>query len=380
MNKRLTVILFALLAVTSLLCLAGCVNEMDPTQDKVIATFNLGGGTLDTGSAEIKDDVKYAYDGNCLIVDPLTIINNGKPYKISRAGYEFLGWYKQADGDEKWAFSSDKIAESNVTLYAKWKRLPVYTYTMYFQNASGQEQKVSETAFYSVKKGDTFNDSSKRAKRDGYSVYGYYSDLECTTEWDSNYKHPGGEGENDADVKVYVKYIQGNWTVVSDVEQLVKAIDNGEAVWLKNDIDCKGQELDFGKEAVTINGDDLNDGKYGINNLVVNAGSGNIRHVTCSIFGTLRANSQIKNVDFKNTEFRCVGITGTPVSVKLAALAERVYENVTVDNVFVSGKFVIDREDFAQYEARFKNAIDGEHSAAVNNFDATISTEKIGEN
>ena len=41
------------------------------------------------------------------------------PVNPTKAGYIFVGWYKEADYTTKWNFSADTVTE-NTTLYAKW--------------------------------------------------------------------------------------------------------------------------------------------------------------------------------------------------------------------------------------------------------------------
>ena len=43
-----------------------------------------------------------------------------EPVAPTREGYTFGGWYKEADCQNAWDFTTEKMPASNVTLYAKW--------------------------------------------------------------------------------------------------------------------------------------------------------------------------------------------------------------------------------------------------------------------
>ena len=43
-----------------------------------------------------------------------------KPQEPTKAGYTFVGWYKEEQCENPWDFTTDKVPASNVTLYAKW--------------------------------------------------------------------------------------------------------------------------------------------------------------------------------------------------------------------------------------------------------------------
>ena len=74
--------------------------EQDATQSYTVAFNTMGGNACDSQSVLF----------NGLVV---------KPSDPSKDGYIFAGWYKEADYQTKWDFTTDKIT-SDVTIYAKW--------------------------------------------------------------------------------------------------------------------------------------------------------------------------------------------------------------------------------------------------------------------
>ena len=65
----------------------------------------------------------------------------GRPADPAKTGFEFKGWFKEADCRNEWKFDTDTV-EGDITLYAKWEEKkddgpgqnPVYTVTF---NANG---------------------------------------------------------------------------------------------------------------------------------------------------------------------------------------------------------------------------------------------------
>ena len=60
-------------------------------------------------------------------VTPILAAGGGtinKPADPIREGYVFLGWYKDDDCEDAWNFGEDTVT-ADITLYAKWERIPV---------------------------------------------------------------------------------------------------------------------------------------------------------------------------------------------------------------------------------------------------------------
>ncbi len=100
--KRISVILLAIVAVLSL---SACGNkvEVDDSINVVFFTANDGAtpiaSQLDLSAGDLVN----------VPVDPV------------RAGYDFLGWYKDYTGNEQWDFATDTVGNTSIVLYANWE-------------------------------------------------------------------------------------------------------------------------------------------------------------------------------------------------------------------------------------------------------------------
>jgi uncharacterized repeat protein (TIGR02543 family) len=111
--------------------------------DKYIVSFNSSNGDL---------------------IEPITGILPGekiaKPQNPSKAGYSFIGWYKDEQLSTAWNFTIDTVTE-NITLYAKWELIPLSTVSTY-------------NRFYFEKTEWIQNGDEKIYKKDGKLQYTLY--------------------------------------------------------------------------------------------------------------------------------------------------------------------------------------------------------------
>lgn len=359
--KKKYLILFALIVAT-LMLVSGCGSKQDELEGKYVATFELNGGKLDIGSTEVDSKINYAYEPESFIIDPATYGN----YKISRPGYVFTGWYKTADCNEnnKWDFKTEKITSEKLTLYAGWVKEIVYTFSVCYLD--GTETKTLGS--YNVSAGDAFEDYRKYAeKRDGFTSLGYYKDAECTTPWNSNDKHPGGE--TDTDVKVYVDYLEGEWIVVDSYTKLLNAVGSGN-VYLTSDIDCEGKALHFRNTFKHI----FEGNGHKINNFTVEK-TGTVRVPECAIFAEFGEGADIRNVSFEGVTFNYTGVSADGIKErKVAALAIEALGSFTVSNVSVSGKIVTDYD--GELSTVSSVLYEESQNAVVTDFTANVVVEK----
>ena len=226
MNKKhLSITCLVILVITLACVLSGCRGENDIFNGKYEVTFNLNGGTLDYKTSSVNTEIKYAYVPNTYVI----AVNDIPGYKLFKDGYVFSGWYTSEacnPGDE-WDFDGKVLDFDGLVLYAGWERATVYSYTVYYTDGDTDVALGS----YNVKAGAAFSDWRKFAeKRDGYTSIGYFSDRDCTTPWDSDTVHPGGEV--DLDIPVYVNFIEGKWHLVSNMDQLADAVAANDNVYL----------------------------------------------------------------------------------------------------------------------------------------------------
>ena len=329
MKKKL--IFITVLAVALTLLLSGCAAAGNSLKGKNIVAFEVNGGTLNYGTSSTNTKVNFAYHPGTYIIDPITLPN----YSISRNGYNFTGWYTSAEckESEKWDFSTAFEVE-NLTLYAGWEKDIHYTYTVYYMNGD----KSVALGSYNVSAGEAFEDWRDFGNtREDHTCIGYYSDPDCTSEWDFTSTHPGGEA--DLDIPVYVKHIEGVWKLVDNYDALKSAV-KGDNVYLTANIDCEGKELALGDFNQIFEGN-----RYKVTNFTVNKTS-SILNPSCAIFSSLGAKAVVRNVSFEGFTMNFYDIKESTdkikVTAKVAALAVNMTAGAKVSSVFVSGTLKTD--------------------------------------
>ncbi|MHB9296527.1 hypothetical protein PilKf_02300 [Pillotina sp. SPG140] len=99
--------LFPIIALCALavLLVTACKDEDDPAPSApatFTVTFNSNGGTD---------------------VDSITDLASGAtieaPANLTKGGFEFVAWFKDAEFENEWDFEEDTVT-ANITLYAKW--------------------------------------------------------------------------------------------------------------------------------------------------------------------------------------------------------------------------------------------------------------------
>ncbi len=239
MKNKLLYILIAVLALGILLFAACTPNE---TESGIKVVFMLEGGTYQNGKEQITQYYNFPEAGLKLI-KPLgynyeTNTYDKKNCGLTYQGYVLDGWYKTKNSDGtysgEWNFDRDTVDENGVTLYAKWVNEVTYAYEIYDYDT--KELKSTRIVNVNV------------SFRDSYipNVSGYT----CVEKYDENgnvwsNSSPKPTDENPI-VKVYVKYVEGNYAVVKTASDLkVAASQSNKDIYLCNDIDLAGAQISF---------------------------------------------------------------------------------------------------------------------------------------
>jgi len=130
------------------------------------------------------------------------IMQGGKitnPPFMTRNGYTFDGWYQDFDRTIAWDFASNTVFV-NVTLYAKWIPLPVYTVT--FNADDGTPAPVNQD----IIQGGTITRPSAMTKS-GYTFIGWYNEPDFSTAWDFPNNTVTGN------ITLYAKWVLTTYTV-----------------------------------------------------------------------------------------------------------------------------------------------------------------------
>ncbi len=298
-NYFMTVILLVLVV----LGVASCGVQQTDVSGKVKVTFDLQGGEYKNSKQPVSYYFGFAEGATHLIKD-MFVTETG--YAVKYNGYEVEGWYrtKNADGTfaDKWNFESDIVGDEGVTLYANWQPEIKFTYQIVWVNPeTGDEENIGIP--YVVDAGKEFSDTRANAtkkKPTGYTFLNFTD--KDGNDWDSSFKHPGGT--ESTEVKVYAKYIKGNWAVIRTATELIKNAKMAN-LYLMNDIDLEGASFSFGNFSANLEGNGHKISNFSVayvatkGGLVsdINDGTPNVLYI--SLLGNVK-NATVKNVTFEN--------------------------------------------------------------------------------
>lgn len=118
-----------------------------------------------------------------------------KPLDPTKAGYTFLGWYKDEEFSSPWDFAVDKVME-DISLYAKWLK---NTYTVQFRTDF-------ESIVSYVRYGDKLEEPVP-LRNIGHTFTGWYKDKEFTALWNF------AEDKVTEDIMLYGQWVKNIYTV-----------------------------------------------------------------------------------------------------------------------------------------------------------------------
>ena len=344
MKKKIFLMIVCALAVA---CLAGCSSKTQYRGVKVV--FELEGGVFQNCERPIVHYYDFAPDTQNLILDPEKLTDRER--KIERNGYHIEGWYRTrtADGytvqySDKWDFSSDRVGNEGVTLYARWERNILYTYNVCYRDEHGDTQILGS---YTVDAGGKFRDMQGFADRyEGHTFLGTFYD-ESGAVWNENFTHPGGE--TDTAVNVYGEYLTGEYKLVRTASDLFTA--GNKNIWLMSDIDMGGRTLRLGDYSGTFEGNDHRIYNFALdatgdkNSLFTDAeltpdASDNSGIMRVSLFHSVQ-NATLRNVCFESNETVIDTTFSSIRHICIAPLCLKL-KNSTLDNVQFTGSYRID--------------------------------------
>jgi len=249
----------------------------------------------------------------------------------TREKYTFGGWYvaqtdeegniiyEETEGgktpvlsDSKWDFKKDKVT-GDITLLAKWQR--DYNFIIVATETDENGNEVEEDiSVYQTQPGNTiagklydsdvlYGEKERRPDRikvtyNGITILEFYLDKELTQELPLDTVHPGGEIY---DFKIYIKYLKGNYTFVSQ-ESLSKVSFADNSSWyLLEDVDFSNREWIPAKEftgSIYGNNHTISGVKIRSQAQKPSAGADFVSH---AIFGKM--NGHVENLTFKDITF-----------------------------------------------------------------------------
>ncbi len=291
--KRRRIIILCICAL--LVCIfAGILTACGADQELegVEVVYEFEGGTYKNG-VRATHYYNLKPGAECHLVAPETIDEKNKP---TRPGYTFVGWYQTKTEDpetgkviysDPWDFKKDTITSESerVTLYAEWKENFGTYYELCYRNDAGE---VVSIARYDVLDGSKFDNSAQYSMVDEegniFSVgipdedaASAANQIGCTVKkecvdgkscvryldkdgngWDPEFTHPGDEGDQvevevttdpdtgevlkkECTVKVFVEFVDGVFTYVSNAAELSAVVKDRTSIELLADIDFEGE-------------------------------------------------------------------------------------------------------------------------------------------
>lgn len=341
--KLRNVIVFGLL-LFSLVSLSAC-REKDIREGKTEVIYELEGGTYQNCTAAVKQ--YYDLSVSDFIVEPSNVTDS----KVERPGYEFMGWYQkkivkgsEVTYEDEWDFRKDRLTEKGLTLYAYWKKIYNYSFSVCYYDENGEVAVLGKIS--NVKKGASFEtyNYSKRLEntRSGYTALYLCDELGNKLEA-SKIVHPGGD--EDVDIKIFVEYIEGNYKVVRTASELKLA--KGDNIYLDADIDLGGDAINFENYKKNFVGNNHTISNFKINysadrnSLVTDLTDDSKKSLCISLFGNTDG-AHIENVTFKDVSVVVTTTLSTTYKIYVAPLSVST-KNSSFDNVSFSGTFDYDR-------------------------------------
>ena len=132
-----------------------------------------------------------------------------EPVAMSKDGFSFGGWFKEAAFENHWDFDVDTVG-ANITLYAKWIENSPDFFTVSFNSNGGTEvdpQSVMQGALAQEPEGIT---------KAGFIIEGWYKESGLLTRWDFALDTVG------SDITLYAK-----WDGIPEGSFVITFVSNG---------------------------------------------------------------------------------------------------------------------------------------------------------
>ena len=355
-------------------------DEYDAKGYTVAVKFDANGGQFGenantTSIVDTFNPVELANGGdvaNIALLDPADS-RRGKQQEVKRAKYVLAGWYvnrQQTGTDEngdpiysysdQWNFDTRRVpvpvdgyytsADPVLTLYAVW--VPLFEVEFYDRANPDEPLKVKEFnpndgVDLTVPQWD--KETGKMAMYQFPSVSGktfdkvYYDAAGLKPVEGDKAVHNGsvnattGQAEN-AVLKLYIDYVEGEWYHIYSAEQLTKNINlNGNYV-LHADLDFTDLNWPAAFTTGTFNGSIQGNGHVIKNVSVVQK---NYQKPASGLFGTVGAKASLKDVSFENITFTLQSGTRAAAPA-FGVFAGTLSADATIENVSVKGTLQID--------------------------------------
>jgi len=392
MNKKLRVILLAVIALITVLLVTSCDGSPYADYDKagyeVSVKYDANGGTFTAGTSVIVDTyslnslpTKNGKKVAKLITPDDESRGSGNSFVPSKNGFTFVGWYAKCEAvtdangkttykyGEMWDFKNDRLeldpngeytaSEPYLTLYAAW--VPKFTFEFYSIDDPNTLLKEYEVAPYAEINMPVWDEKSSKGDIKMYqfptikgkTCEAVYLDPNKESKLEGEkIKHTGTVNYEDASaqnsvMKLYIDTIDGDWYHIFNVNQLKNISGSGYYV-IENDIDLGNNTrswasyLTSGKFTGKLIGKTQENGEsVKLKNITFYQATGASVFAT-GLFGQIFEGAVIENIAFENVTM--IIDTGAPLTsnVSFGLLAGSISDSATINNVSVSGAIKLD--------------------------------------
>ena len=342
--KKIFNYLFLSIVLVGIVFFSSCGKETKIPEHNVEVIFKLENGSYKNSLADVihyynfKEDQKH-------IIHSLNEFVRAEDSLI-RNGYILEGWYtvKNDDGsyDNKWDFEANEVTNNSITLYANWIKETHYTYDLCFIDEEGTEIVLGS---YEANVGSKFSDFKGLADRNyGYTRMSFLESGGFTDSnnepWNPDFTHPGDENPN---VKVYIKYLYGDYALVSTKEELLDA--KNKSIYLLNSIDLEGANLSFADYKKEFIGNNYTISNFTLsyqadrNALKEDINESDKLSLYISLFGNTNE-AIIKDINFDNVTIKIDTLLKTTYKIYLAAICSKAVKS-NISNVHFTGTYEI---------------------------------------
>jgi len=183
--------------------------------------------------------VSFAADGGSPAPSDQHITSGCKaviPFPMTKTGYGFAGWFKEAACINEWNFSSNNVTE-NITLYAKWvENKPMYIVT--FNTNSSVDTPAAQTV---IEGGKITEPLVTAIRQSGYSFRGWYT--EDGTLWNF------ATDTVSKNMTLHVEWSIVYYTVVFNTEIINPVSSNQDVIYGGGNLNPENQIIAYGGKA-----------------------------------------------------------------------------------------------------------------------------------
>lgn len=321
------IILIMLSAIVAGTLFAACDGGANDRKYDHLVTFDYNVGTL---GEKLENQYLGVMDGSVVAIKP----GYSDSYKEATIqGYYIEGWYtaktdadgnpiKGADGrvvlDRKWDFDRDTVS-ADIALYAN-----------FVQQASLVIKGGDEDKVFTGQPGATRKEPSSALapKKEGWTLLGYYTDETYTEKFSWPYTYEAG-----VTTTVYARFMEGEWSIVSEAADFVNALYANKNIYLTSNIDFSQTKWPAG---ISYDGE-INGNGYTLSGITIELEGSKSVQTNFGLFGTLAATANLHDFTVESIQASFTDGGFKIIGCKVALFAWKAEKGVKVTNVTVSG-------------------------------------------